>query len=84
MKPVLVYCDLDPHREAIMADSGNDHRAQIERKPRQDYRAAADRSGDWYVWRRLGSADWATLRRCDGKEQAEYVATELNTALALG
>lgn len=67
-----------------MDDSGNDHRAQIEGKPKQDYRAAADRSGDWYVWRRLGSADWATLRRCDGREHAEQIASKLNTALIAG
>jgi len=42
------------------------------------FRADVDQSGDWYVWRRLGSSGWATLRRCTGREQALELAKALN------
>ncbi|MEZ6243600.1 MAG: hypothetical protein R3B57_11225 [Phycisphaerales bacterium] len=43
-----------------------------------NFRADMDQSGDWYVWRRMGANGWATLRRCDGREDAQRLATQLN------
>jgi len=42
------------------------------------FRADMDQSGDWYVWRRIGSNGWATLRRCQDRQDAQRLATQLN------
>ncbi len=42
------------------------------------FRADTDQSGDWYVWRRIGANGWATLRRCDCRDDAHRLATQLN------
>lgn len=47
-------------------------------EPKMLFRADVDQSGDWYVWRRLGSNGWATLRRCDDREHAQQLARDLN------
>ncbi len=42
------------------------------------FRVDTDQNGDWYVWRRLGVNGWATMRRCDCKDQACQLADHLN------
>lgn len=42
------------------------------------FRADTDQNGDWYVWRRLGKNGWATMRRCDCREDAEHLAQTMN------
>lgn len=49
-----------------------------EPKP-QLFRADTDQNGDWYVWRKLSSNGWATMRRCDTREAAYELADHLNT-----
>ena len=41
-------------------------------------RADTDQRGDWYVWRRMGASGWATMRRCDTREDALRLTDELN------
>ncbi len=48
------------------------------RRDGPSFRADTDQSGDWYVWRRMGANGWATLRRCEDREDARRVATQLN------
>lgn len=47
-------------------------------EPKNLFRADVDQSGDWYVWRKLGSNGWATLRRCSDREHAQQLARDLN------
>lgn len=49
-----------------------------ETEPKLLFRADTDQNGDWYVWRRLGSNGWATLRRCDCRDDAEQLADTMN------
>ncbi len=42
------------------------------------FRADTDQRGDWYVWRRMGASGWATMRRCDTREDAMRLTEELN------
>ncbi len=42
------------------------------------FRADTDQNGDWYVWHRLGFNGWATMRRCEGQDQALQLADHLN------
>lgn len=42
------------------------------------YRADTDQGGHWYVWRRLSANGWATYRKCETREAAMQLATELN------
>ena len=45
---------------------------------REIFHASQDLGGDWHVWRRMGLSSWATYRRCEGREAAEKLASELN------
>lgn len=52
-------------------------------EPKGLYRADTDQSGQWYVWRRLSANGWATLQRCNTREEAVQLALDLNqTAMA--
>lgn len=42
------------------------------------FRADTDQRGDWYVWRRMGATGWATMRRCETREDALRLTEELN------
>lgn len=53
-------------------------RATVE--PKLIYRADIDQSGDWYVWRRLGTSGWAAMQRCQDRMEALQVAADLNRA----
>lgn len=49
-------------------------------EPDRDYRADVDQSGDWFVWRRIGTNGWATMRRCATHLDAVELAESLNLA----
>jgi hypothetical protein len=53
-------------------------KAASQTEPKLLFRADTDQNGDWYVWRRLGSNGWATLRRCDCRDDAEHLAESMN------
>jgi hypothetical protein len=42
------------------------------------FRADTDQNGDWYVWRKLSQNGWATLRRCECREDALDLADTMN------
>jgi len=42
------------------------------------FRADTDQNGDWWVWRRLSQNGWATMRRCETREDALTMADSLN------
>jgi len=42
------------------------------------FRADTDQRGNWYVWRRMGASGWATMRRCESREDALRLTEELN------
>jgi hypothetical protein len=42
------------------------------------FRADTDQHGDWYVWRKLSKNGWATMRRCDSREDAVQLAETMN------
>lgn len=48
------------------------------------FRADTDQRGDWYVWRRMGTSGWATMRRCDTREDALRLSAELNGTAGAG
>lgn len=48
------------------------------------YRADTDQSGEWYVWRRLSANGWATMQRCDSREEAVQLASDLNRTARAG
>lgn len=50
---------------------------QVEIKP--DYRADANKQGQWFVWRRVSASGWATHCRCDSQDDAMAMAVQLNT-----
>ena len=47
-------------------------------EPKMLFRADTDQHGDWYVWRQLSKNGWATMRRCDTREDAQKIAEALN------
>ena len=47
-------------------------------EPKMLFRADTDQHGDWYVWRQLSKNGWATMRRCDTREDAQKIADALN------
>lgn len=53
-------------------------KAASQTEPKLLFRADTDQNGDWYVWRRLGSNGWATMRRCDCRDDAEQLASTMN------
>lgn len=42
------------------------------------FKADEDQRGDWWVWRRVSAKGWATMRRCETREDAERLAEALN------
>lgn len=46
-------------------------------KPGEAFRIATDRSGDWYVWRRLSARSWVTFQRCDSEAEAKSTMDSL-------
>ena len=62
-----------------MTDKADSMRkAASQTEPKLLFRADTDQNGDWYVWRRLGSNGWATMRRCDCRDDAEQLASTMN------
>ena len=53
-------------------------KAASQTEPKLLFRADTDQNGDWYVGRRLGSNGWATMRRCECRDDAEQLATTMN------
>lgn len=49
----------------------------VELKPDERFRAAQDKGGDWWVWRRLSARSWVTFMRCESKDSAELTVQEL-------
>jgi len=47
-------------------------------EPKIVFRADTDQNGDWYVWRKLSKNGWATMRRCDCREDALQLAETMN------
>lgn len=50
----------------------------VEPKPGNTFRIATDRSGDWYIWRRMSARSWVTFRRCDSEQDAIRALENLN------
>ncbi len=48
----------------------------IEDKPM--FRADTDHNGDWHVWRQMSANGWATMRRCESRNDAVRLADSLN------
>lgn len=53
-------------------------KAASQAEPKLLFRADTDQNGDWYVWRRLGTNGWATMRRCESRDDAEQLAASMN------
>lgn len=47
-------------------------------EPKMLFRADTDQHGDWYVWRQLSENGWATMRRCESREDAQRLVDQLN------
>ncbi len=58
--------------------SKGQQKAASQTEPKILFRADTDQNGDWYVWRRLGSNGWATMRRCESRDDAEQLAASMN------
>ncbi|MCC7388281.1 MAG: hypothetical protein IT431_05890 [Phycisphaerales bacterium] len=58
--------------------SKGQQKAASQTEPKLLFRADTDQNGDWYVWRRLGTNGWATMRRCDCRDDAEQLAASMN------
>lgn len=66
-----------------MTTSQDQHRGSPQISPLDlstgpQFKAAVDQRGDWWVWRRVSAKGWATMRRCDTREEAERLAEALN------
>lgn len=62
----------------MLEESKTPRRASSQAEPKLLFRADTDQTGDWYVWRRLGVNGWATMRRCDGRDEAQQLAETMN------
>ena len=47
------------------------------------FRADTDGTGRWHVWRKLTARSWATVQRCQNRDEAERLANEMNGPAAL-
>ena len=53
-------------------------KAASQTEPKRLCRADTEQKGDWEVGRRRGSNGWATMRRCECRDDAEQLATTMN------
>ncbi len=58
--------------------SGSPQISPLDLSTGPQFKAAEDQRGDWWVWRRVSAKGWATMRRCDTREDAERLAEKLN------
>jgi hypothetical protein len=62
----------------VLDESMTPKKAASATEPKLLFRADTDQNGDWYVWRRLGGNGWATMRRCDCRDDAHGLAQTMN------
>ncbi len=58
--------------------SGSQEISPLDLSTGPQFKAAEDQRGDWWVWRRVSAKGWATMRRCDSRDEAERLAEALN------